>query len=145
MDQQISWSFLIFFFSMGYIYNKGVNKVEDDIIVIEKDMLPLREDVTLKEMCKSLAIGSTVNFFINLMNLYFGNNFAVAPIWMIIKWIIIGILFFLSGLEFLSSVLIWLNSFIDVMIKTDYRQLSKKWYIKQFLSLILVRIYINYF
>ena len=52
---------------MGYIYNKGVNKVEDDIIVIEKDMLPLREDVTLKEMCKSLAIGSTVNFFINLM------------------------------------------------------------------------------
>ena len=145
MDQQISWSFLIFFFSMGYIYNKGVNKVEDDIIVIEKDMLPLREDVTLKEMCKSLATGLTIDFFVDLMNLYFGNNFAVAPIWTIIKWIIIGILFFLSGLEFLSSVLIWLNSFIDVMIKTDYRQLSKKWYIKQFLSLILVRIYINYF
>ena len=62
MDQQISWSFLIFFFSMGYIYHKGVNKVEDDIIVIEKDMLPLREDVTLKEMCESLATGLTIDF-----------------------------------------------------------------------------------
>ena len=130
---------------MGYIYNKGVNKVEDDIIVIEKDMLPLREDVTLKEMCKSLATGLTINFFINLMNLYFGDNFAVAPIWTIIKWIVIGILFFLSSLELLSSVLIWLNNFIDVMVKTDYRQLSIRWYIEQFLSLILVKAYIDLF
>ena len=79
------------------------------------------------------------------MNLYFGNNFAVAPIWTIIKWIIIGILLFLTGLELLSSVIIWLNRLIDDMTKTDYRQLSKWWYVKQILSLILVKTYIDLF
>jgi hypothetical protein len=130
---------------MGYIYNKGVNKVEDDIIVIEKDMLPLREDVTLKEMCKSLATGLTIDFFVDLLNLYFGNNFAVAPIWTIIKWIIIGILLFLTGLELLSSITIWLNRFIYDITKTDYRQLSKWWYIEQISSLILIKAYIDLF